>query len=88
MYTYIEIFIDDYKVLWDNNQRNRTWNKKIVSKHQSNLTSTEYSTIKEQLSKNQELIIQQLRRKKTHKYCQLKYGEQIPGKQTGSLSVK
>ena len=62
--------------------------KEIVSKHQSNLTSTEYSTIKEQLSQNQELIIQQLRRKKTHKYCQLKYGEQIPGKQTGSLSVK
>ena len=62
--------------------------KELVSKHQTNLTSTEYSTIKEQLSKNQELIIQQLRRQKTHKYCQLKYGEQIPGKQTGSLSVK
>ena len=62
--------------------------KGIVSKHQSNLTSTEYSTIKEQLSKNQELTIQQLRRKKIHKYRKLKYGEQIPGKQTGNLSVK
>ena len=45
--------------------------KEIDSKLQSNLTSTEYSNIKEQVSKNQELTIQQLKRKKT---C--RYGEQ------------
>ena len=56
--------------------------KEIDSKLQSNLSSTEYTTIKEQISKNQELAIQQLRRKKTCKYCQLKYVEQIPEKQT------
>ena len=49
--------------------------KEIGSKLQSNLPTTKYSTIKKQVSKNQELTIQQLRRKKTHKYCQLKYGE-------------
>ena len=42
--------------------------KEIGSKLQSNLPSTEYSTIKEQVSKNQELTIQQLRRKETRKY--------------------
>ena len=52
--------------------------KEIDSKVQSNLSSTEYSNIKGQVSKNQEATIQQLRRKKTCKYCQLKYGEQIP----------
>ena len=62
--------------------------KEIVSKRQLNLPSTEYSTIKEQVSKNQELTIQQLRRKKTRKYRQLKYGEQIPKKQTRNSSVK
>ena len=42
-----------------------------------------------QISKNQELTIQQLRRKKkTHKYPQLMYGEQIPEKQTRNSSVK
>ena len=56
--------------------------KEIDSKLQSNLPSTEYTTIKEQISKNQELTIQQLRRKKTRKYCQLKYGEQALEKQT------
>ena len=49
--------------------------KNIDSKLQSNLPTTEYSAIKEQVSKNPELIIEQLRRKKTCKYRQLKYGE-------------
>ena len=49
--------------------------KEVDSKLQQNLSSTEYSNIKEQVSKNQELIIQELRRKKTHKYRQLRYGE-------------
>ena len=62
--------------------------KEIGSKLQSNLPTTEYSTIKEQLSKNQELTIQQLRRKKTQKYRLLKYVEKIPEKQTGNSSVK
>ena len=56
--------------------------KETDSKLQSSLPSTEYSTIKEQVSKNQELTIQQIRRKKTRKYRKLKYGEQIPEKQT------
>ena len=51
--------------------------KEIDSKLQQNLSSTKYSTIKKQLSKNKELTIQQLRRKKTRKYQHLKYGEQI-----------
>ena len=51
--------------------------KEIDSKLQQNLSSTKYSTIKTQLSKNKELTIQQLRRKKTCKYQHLKYGEQI-----------
>ena len=59
--------------------------KEIDSKLQSNLPSTEYSNIKGQVSKNQEVTIQQLRRKKTRKYRQLKYGEQIPEKQTSSV---
>ena len=50
--------------------------------------STEYSNIKGRVSKNQEVTIQQLRRKKTRKYRQLKYGEQIPEKQTRNSSVK
>ena len=62
--------------------------KEIDSKLQSNLPSTEYSNIKGQVSKNQEVTIQQLRRKKTRKYRQLKYGEQIPEKQTRNSSVK
>ena len=62
--------------------------KEIDSKLQSNLRSTEYNNIKEQVSKNQEVTIQQLRRKKTRKYRQLKYGEQIPEKQTRNSSVK
>ena len=62
--------------------------KEINSKLQSNLPSTEYSNTKGQVSKNQEVMIQQLRRKKMRKYCQLKYGEQIPEKQTRNLSVK
>ena len=62
--------------------------KEIVLKLQLNLPSTEYSTINEQVSKNQELTIQQLRRKKTRKYRQLKYGEQIPEKQIRNSSVK
>ena len=49
--------------------------KEVDSKLQQNLSPTEYSNIKEQVSKNQELIIQELRRKKTHKYRQLRYGE-------------
>ena len=62
--------------------------KEIDSKLQSNLPPSEYSTIKEQVSKNQELTIQQLRRKKTPKYCQLKYGEQIPEKTNPKLVSK
>ena len=62
--------------------------KEIDSKLQSNLPSTEYRNIKEQVSKNQERTIQQLRRKKTRKYRQLKYGEQIPEKQIRNSSVK
>ena len=62
--------------------------KEIDSKLQSNLPSTEYRNIKQQVSKNQELTIQQLRRKKTRKYRQLKYGEQIPEKQIRNSSVK
>ena len=56
--------------------------KETDSKLQSRLPSTEYSTIKEQVSKNQELTIQQIRKKKTRKYRRLKCGEQIPEKQT------
>ena len=56
--------------------------KETDSKLQSSLPSTEYSTIKEQVSKNQELTIQQIRKKKTRKYRRLKCGEQIPEKQT------
>ena len=42
------------------------------------------------MSKHQELAIaiQQLRRKKTRKYCQLKCGEQITEKQTRKSSIK
>ena len=60
--------------------------KEVDSKLQSNLSCTEYSNVKEQVSKNQELTIQQLR-KKTRKYRQLEYGEQIPEKQTRNSSV-
>ena len=62
--------------------------KEIVSKLQSNQPYTEYSNVKEQVSKNQEVRIQQLRRKKMCKYHQLKYGEQILEKQTRNLSMK
>ena len=62
--------------------------KEIDSKLQSNVPSTEHSNIKGQVSKNQEVKIQQPRRKKTRKYRQLKYGEQIPEKQTRNSSVK
>ena len=62
--------------------------KEVDSKLQSNLSSTEYSNIKELVSKNQELTIQQLRRKKIRKYRQLKYDEQIPEKQNRNLSLK
>ena len=62
--------------------------KEIDSKLQSNLRSIEYSNIKGQVSKNQEVTIQQLRRQKTRKYRLLKYGEQIPEKQTRNSSVK
>ena len=62
--------------------------KEIDSKLRSNLPSTEYSNIKGQVSKNQEVTSQQLRRKKTRKYRQLKYGEQIPKKQTRNSLVK
>ena len=63
--------------------------KEIDSKLQSNLPSTEYSAIKEQVSKNPELTIQQLKRKKTCKYRQLKYGEtNTKKKQTRNSSVK
>ena len=62
--------------------------KETDSKLQSNLPSPEYSNIKGQVSKNQEVTIQQLRGKKTRKYRQLKYGEQIPEKQTRNSSVK
>ena len=62
--------------------------KEIDSKLQSNLPSTEYGDIKRQVSKNQGVTIQQLRRKKTRKYRQLKYGEQIPEKRTRNSSVK
>ena len=51
--------------------------KEINSKLQSNLPFTKYSTIKERVSKNQELTIQQLRKTKTRKYRQLKYDEKI-----------
>ena len=49
--------------------------KEIDSKLPSNLPCTEYSNIKGQVSKDEEVTIQQLRRKKTCKYPQLKYGE-------------
>ena len=62
--------------------------KEVDSKLQLSLPSTEYSNIKRLVSKNQEVTIQQLRRKKTRKYHQLKYGEQIPEKQTRNSSVK
>ena len=42
--------------------------KEIESKFHLNLPSTEYTNIKEQVSKNQEITIQQLMEKKTHKY--------------------
>ena len=60
--------------------------KEIDSKPQLNLPLTEHSHVKEQVKKKQ-VTIQQLRRKKMHKYCQLKYGEQIPEKQTQNVKV-
>ena len=60
--------------------------KEIDSKLQLNLPLTEYSDVKEQVKKKQ-VTIQQLQRKKMHKYRQLKYGEQIPEKQTQNLKV-
>ena len=42
--------------------------KEINSKIQLDLPSTEYSNIKEQVRKNQDVTITQLWRKKTHKY--------------------
>ena len=62
--------------------------KEINSKLQSNLPFTKYSTIKERVSKNQELTIQQLRKTKTRKYRQLKNDEKIPEKETRNSSVK
>ena len=62
--------------------------KEINSKVQLNILSTEYSNAKEQVNKNQEVTIQQRRIKKTCKYCQIKHGEQVPGKQTLNLSTK
>ena len=56
--------------------------KEIDSKLQSNLPSTEYRNIKEEVSKNEEVTIQKLRRKKMRKYRQLEYGEPIPEKET------
>ena len=49
--------------------------KEINSKLESNLPSTEYRNIKEQVIKIQVVTTQQLTRKKTRKYCQFKYGE-------------
>ena len=46
--------------------------KEINSKLQSNLPSTKYNYIKEQVSKNQKLTIQQLSTKKTHKIANLR----------------
>ena len=40
------------------------------------------------MRKNQEVTIQQIGRKKTHKYRQLKYGEKITEKQTRNSSLK
>ena len=73
---------DYYKVLWDSNQRNRKWEKGSQFK-----TPVE-PNIKEQVRKNQELTIQQLRRKKARKYRKLKYGEQITEKQSRNSSIK
>ena len=56
--------------------------KEINSKLQSNLPSAEYRNIKEEVSKNEEVTIRKLRRKKTRKYQQLEYGEPIPEKET------
>ena len=56
--------------------------KEIDSKLQSNLPSTEYRNIKKEASKNEEVTIQKLTRKKTRKYRQLEYGEPIPEKET------
>ena len=56
--------------------------KKTDSKLQSNLASTEYSNVKEQVIKNHYVKIQKLRTGKTRKYHQLTYGEQIQEKQT------
>ena len=62
--------------------------KEINSKLHSNLTSTQYSNIKEKVTQSQELTIKQLRKKKMHKYRQLKYVEQIKEKQTRNSSVE
>ena len=56
--------------------------KEIDSNLPLNLTATEYGNIKGQVSKSQEVTIQQLRRKNTRKHGQFKNGEQIPEKQT------
>ena len=40
------------------------------------------------MRKNHEVIIQQIGRKKTHKYRQLKYGEKITEKQTRNSSLE
>ena len=62
--------------------------KEIDSNLPLNLPATEYSNIKGQVSKSQEVTIQQLRRKNTRKHGQFKNGEQMPEKQTRNSSVK
>ena len=51
--------------------------KEIDSNFQSNLPSTEYRNIKDKVSKNHEVTIQQLKRMKTHKYRQSKRFDQM-----------
>ena len=51
---------DNYKVLWDNSQGKRTLNKRNRLETSLEPTSTEYNNIKKQVSKNEELTIQQL----------------------------
>ena len=50
--------------------------REIDSKVKSILPNPEYKTVQKQMTINEEQVIQQLKRKKTQKYSELKHGTQ------------
>ena len=50
--------------------------REIDSKVKSILPNPEYKTVQKQMTINEEQVIQQLKRKKTQKYTELKHGTQ------------